>query len=150
MQQVLRNHAGEIEREEKREIANACVSLGLRVLSFLYDTVNEHGDEMLLYRARQIRAEKLSITEVDLADEVANFLPSMVSSITVGAIIKIANALGSESLVPTMDSVLSESNMRQLVKITTQLEHFSDFPNRKFSSLKTRPCAMLLRFKFRF
>jgi hypothetical protein len=128
--QVLRNHAGEIEAEEKHSIAECCVGLGLRLLSFLYETTHEHADEMLVFRGLQIRAERGQISDPELAEELEAYLPSMISNITVGTLIKIANAIGSEDLSPTIDDVLSGSNTKRLVRLVTHLEHFSDFPKK--------------------
>ncbi|MGY1424450.1 metallophosphoesterase [Lysobacter sp. A289] len=129
--QVLRNHAGEIEREEKVRITKTCVSLGLRLLGFLYDMVNEHGEEMIAFRGAQIRVEKPEILGIELADELARYLPSFISSISVGTLIKIANAIGSEDLAPTLDQVLSNSPTHQLLKLAVHLEHFADFPKKE-------------------
>lgn len=128
--QVLRNHAGEIEREEKLRITNSCVSLGLRVVSFLYETVSQQGEEMIDFRGKQLRIEKAGISDVDLADELERYLPSFVSSITVGTLIKIANAIGSEDLQLTIDEALGATQTRRLLRLITQLEHFSEFPKK--------------------
>lgn len=126
--QVLRNHAGEIQREEKHVIANTCISMGLRILSFLYKIIADHGHDLLHMRAMQIKAEKEGINEVELAEELEGYLPSFVSSLTVGTLIKIANAVGSEELSLTLKDVLGSTSTRRLVRLATQLEHFSNFP----------------------
>lgn len=126
--QILRNHAGEIERQEKSRIAETCTSLGLRVLGFLFSIAAEHGSEMIDFRAAQIRAEKPKITDSELAAELENYLPDIISTITVGALIKIANAIGAEDLAPTLGEVLETNDTTRLLKLVIQLEHFSDFP----------------------
>lgn len=129
--QVLRNHAGEIERDEKHRITASCVSLGLRVLGSLYDLVSAHGDEMIAFRGMQIRSENPDASEVEVADEMEKYIPAFLSSITVGTLIKIANAIGSEDLLPTITDVLSISDSRHFLKLVIQLEHFSDFPRQE-------------------
>ncbi|AKU51819.1 hypothetical protein AKJ12_20000 [Xanthomonas arboricola pv. juglandis] len=49
--QILRNHAGEIERSEKLRIATTCSQLGLKVLDFMLSTIADHGPELLEFRA---------------------------------------------------------------------------------------------------
>jgi len=125
--QVLRNHAGEIERDEKEKIANTCVSLGLRILTFLHTFLGENGNEMLVFRGLQLKLENPEMGEGEISQMLETYLPSFVSSITVGTLIKIANAVGSETLSRTLDDVLSPTRTRQLLRLVTELEHFSDF-----------------------
>lgn len=142
--QVLRNHAGEIPKPEKQEMAETCVKLGLRVLKFIFDTVSENEATLISFRADQIRAiwrasvaeKNLSVppkepTDLELADELTKYLPSFVASVTVGTMLKIANAIGCEDLDPTLESVLQNGGTRQLIKIATKLEHFSEFPTQE-------------------
>lgn len=129
--QILRNHAGEIEREDKHAMAETCVGLGLRVLSFMFQMVELHGDEMLIFRGLQIKAEKTTLSDAEIARELESYLPSLLSTLTMGTVIKIANAIGSEDLSPTIDDVLKGVNTRRLLRLVAHLEHFSDFPKKE-------------------
>lgn len=126
--QLLRNHAGSMEREEKRRVADACVALGLRTLGFLFDFIEQHGAEVVAIRGLQLAKEAPRKSVQDLAEELEGYLPGLVAGITVGTLIKIANAVGSEELGVTLSSVLGVSDTRKLIHLVTQLEHFSDFP----------------------
>lgn len=134
--QILRNHAGEIDANEKKRIAEKCTALGLKVLGFLFDMVSQHGGEMISFRAAQMRAKNLDLPEnrrmndVEIAKKLEDYLPSFISSITIGTFIKIANAIGAEDLTPTLNETLDKSPTKKLIKIITQLEHFSDFPKK--------------------
>lgn len=128
--QVLRNHAGEIERDEKLQIAKSCVSLGLRLLGVLYDMAEKHGQEMIAFRGAQIRAEKPLLDDIQVAAELERYLPAFLSSITVGTLIKIANAIGAEDLSPTLNDVLSGSKTHEMLRLVVHLEHFSEFPKK--------------------
>jgi hypothetical protein len=129
--QILRNHAGEIEKAEKHDVANTCVALGLRILKFMYQMAEEHGTEMVAFRGLQIQADRPELTQPEILKELEHYLPSWITSVTVGTLIKIANAIGSEDLVLTLEDVLKDGNTRTLIKIATQLEHFSDFPKKE-------------------
>lgn len=129
--QILRNHAGEIEREEKRRIAQSCADLGLRIMGFLFATTQDSAAEMIAFRAAQLRAEGKKKTEFDIASEMDSYLPQFVTSIAVGTLIKIANAIGAEDLAPTLNDVLGRGHTSKLLKLTTQLEHFADFPEKE-------------------
>ncbi len=144
--QLLRNHAGSMEKDEKRQVASACVSLGLRTLGFLLDTVESHGKEILEFRGLQLKAENPKRDREDIAEELNFYLPSMVSGITVGTLIKVANAVGSEELAPTLASVLSDGDTKKLIGIIAELEHFSDFPEKNildFNREKIKPADVL-------
>lgn len=129
--QILRNHAGEIERQEKLRMATACTELGFRVLSFMVSTVAQSGQEIIEFRAAQIRAEKPQLNEAEVAEQMENYLPIFASNLCVGTLIKIANAVGSEDLAPTLDDALGGSSTGRLLRIITKLEHFSDFPKKQ-------------------
>lgn len=129
--QILRNHAGEIERAEKSAIARACADLGLRVLGFLYKLTVNHGTLMLEFKASQIRVENPNISDVEIAAELESYLARFVTSITVGTLIKIANAIGAEDLAPTLEEVLGHGDSNRFVKLVTELEHFSEFPQKE-------------------
>jgi hypothetical protein len=144
--QLLRNHAGSMERDEKRKVAEACVSIGLRTLGFLFDFIEQHGAELIAVRGAHLAREFPRKTAQDLAEELENYLPGLVSSITVGTFIKIANAVGSEELSPTLKSVLDSDPTRKLIRLVTELEHFSDFPENAVMAFKrevVRPADVL-------
>lgn len=126
--QVLRNHAGEIEGDDKERIARTCVGLGLRVLGFVNETASKHGNELIIFRAAQLRSENPGISELDVAEEMQRYIPAFMANTTVGALLGIANAIGSENLAITIDEVLSGSNTKHTLRLATKLEHFSDFP----------------------
>jgi hypothetical protein len=126
--QLLRNHAGSMEKNEKRRVADACVAIGLRTLGFLYDLIEHHGAELVAVRGAQLAREFPRKRAQDIAEDLESYLPGLVSGITVGTLIKIANAVGSEELSPTLESVLNGDATRKLIKLVTELEHFSDFP----------------------
>lgn len=129
--QILRNHAGEIERVEKLRIASTCSQLGLKVLDFMLSTVAAHGHELLEFRAAQLRAEFPKMNALEFAEEMEKFLPSFASNLCMGAIIKIANAIGAEDLAPTLDESLKGTPTNRFLRIVTHLEHFAEFPKKQ-------------------
>ncbi|WP_157500004.1 hypothetical protein [Lysobacter sp. Root983] len=155
--QVLRNHSGSTVKEEKRAFAGSCVSLGLRVMGLLIDMVDRHGREMIQFRALQLRAEDGRLTDDDIAQALEQYLPSMVAVNAVGTLIRIGTAIGSEELSPTLDSVLQGDKTRRLIRIITELEHFSKFPEREIKEFKENmigsqdvlPYAIMRRFLIR-
>lgn len=135
--QVLRNHAGEIHAEDKARMARTCVGLGLRLLGFINETIEDQGGELITLRAVKIRTERPDATEMDIAAELERYLPSLLVNITVGAMLGISNAIGSESLTLTIDEVLQDSDTGRMLRLATQLEHFSSFPKEEILSLES-------------
>lgn len=131
--QILRNHAGEIERTEKLRIASTCSELGLKVLDFMLSTVAAHGHELLEFRAAQIRSERPKIDQNELSDEMEKYLPNFASTLCMGTMIKIANAIGAEDLSPILDESLKGTSTNRFLRIVTQLEHFADFPRKQLT-----------------
>ncbi|WP_210130738.1 metallophosphoesterase [Stenotrophomonas rhizophila] len=129
--QILRNHAGEIERTEKLRIASTCSKLGLKVLDFMLSTVAAHGPELLEFRAAQLRVERPKMDAMELTEEMENYLASFASNLCMGTLIKIANAIGAEDLAPTLDDSLAGNATNRLLRIVTHLEHFSEFPKKQ-------------------
>ena len=165
--QLLRNMAGSIPKDEKREIARACVDLGLRVLGFLSQLIDENSEELLAFRALQLRVEhtrtkkdgSLYVTKSDaeIAEMLDVYLSAMFANLTMGTFVKISNAVGSEELTPTLSAVLSETKTDQLLLLATELEHFADFPESKVRDFKQEkieakhvlPFSILKRFVVR-
>lgn|GEM_PF-2531946 len=128
--QILRNHAGEIERTEKMRIASTCSELGLKVLDFMLSTVAAHGHELLEFRAAQLRAERPKMDSNEFSEEMEKYLPSFASTLCMGTMIKIANAIGAEDLSPILEESLRGTPTNRFLRLVTQLEHFSDFPRK--------------------
>ncbi|WP_080869916.1 metallophosphoesterase [Xanthomonas campestris] len=129
--QILRNHAGEIERSEKLRIATTCSQLGLKVLDFMLSTIADHGPELLEFRAAQLRAERPKMDAIEFTEEMESYLASFASNLCMGTMVKIANAIGAEDLAPTLDDSLAGTATNRLLRIITHLEHFSDFPKKQ-------------------
>lgn len=165
--QLLRNMAGSIPKEQKRDIARACVDLGLRVLGFLSSLVEDNSEELLAFRAQQIRIEHTKVkkdgttyvteTDAEIAEMLAPYLSTMFANLTMGTFVKISNAIGSEELTPTLAAVLSGTKTDRLLLLATELEHFADFPEKNVRKFKQEqieekhvlPYSILRRFVVR-
>jgi hypothetical protein len=165
--QLLRNMAGSIPREQKRRIARSCVNLGLRVLGFLANLIDENSEELLAFRGLQLRIEftkkrldgtdYATKTDNEVAEMLDSYLSVMFANLTMGTFVKISNAIGSEELTPTLKAVLSESRTDELLRLATELEHFAEFPEREVRRFKREkieqkhvlPYSILRRFVVR-
>lgn len=155
--QLLRNHAGDMRKEERRRLAEQCVSLGLRALSFIMETAVEQRDVFVEFYSLQIKSQKKYASDPEIAKAVNECLSNLIANMTVGVLIKIANAIGSEELELTLDNVLSESKTHKLIGLITRLEHFSEIPHKGIMEYKNKsiresdvlPFAVLRRFLVR-
>jgi hypothetical protein len=131
--QILRNRAGSISKEQKVQIANACVSLGLRALSFSLQFVSQRAADLLEYRIQRLVEEAKSdgrtLTDSAAAEDAARFFGKVVSDFGVGTLLKVASAVGSEQLSPTLKRILQNKGIaRRTIDLAIRLEHFDDFP----------------------
>lgn len=128
--QVLRNHAGSIEKDNKREIAGSCISLGLRTLEFLLANIANYADDIIAFKIKQLQADNPSFDQEKLLSEAQGFMYSTILNISVGTMVKVANSIGSEELAVTLNHVLGSNkrNSRSFTHLITQLEHFLVFP----------------------
>ena len=133
--QILRNHAGSIEKGKKREIALACTNLGLRTLGSMLALFKEVAPDII-----QSRVESIISTEKDKflwrqkIDEqlkaMSGDLSDLITNVAIGTFVRIAAAIGSEALAPTLQHILYEGNdpTKKIVGLSVKLEHFATFP----------------------
>lgn len=144
--QLLRNSAGSLRRDQKREIASECAQLGLRVLGFLHQVITENSNELLEFRGLQLRDDfarrkkdgsvYFTKNEAEIAALLENYLPALFANLTVGSILRVTNALGSEELLPTLSAVLSGKKTDQVILLATKLEHFSGLDYTELKAFK--------------
>jgi Calcineurin-like phosphoesterase len=147
--QVLRNHAGSLEKPQKREIARACTQLGLRALSATLSLLKLAAPEIIQGRVQAIiESEKDKSLwrkkEMELIKDSSSELRELVTNITVGTFVRIASAIGSEVLAPTLQYILyTDGNATdRLIGMAVKLEHFSGFPREEVLELaKKKPSS---------
>jgi hypothetical protein len=133
--QILRNHAGSIEKSKKREIACACTNLGLRTLGSMLALFKEAAPEII-----QSRVESILSTEKDkllwrqkIDDQLksmSSVLNELITNVAIGTFVRIAGAIGSEELAPTLQHILYTEGdaTKRIVGLSVKLEHFALFP----------------------
>jgi predicted MPP superfamily phosphohydrolase len=136
--QILRNHAGSIEKGKKREIALACTNLGLRTLGSMLGVFKDVAPGII-----QSRVESIISTEKDKLlwrQKVDDQLKAMsgdfsdlITNVAIGTFVRIAGAIGAEALAPTLQHILYEGNdaTKKIVGLSVKLEHFAAFPRKE-------------------
>ncbi|WP_109127152.1 metallophosphoesterase [Dyella sp. C11] len=133
--QILRNHAGSIEKSKKREIALACTNLGLRTLGSMLTLFKDVAPEIIQSRVESIiSTEKDKLLWRQKVDEqlksMSGILSELVTNVAVGTFVRIAGAIGSEELAPTLEHILyaDDNRTKKIVGLSVKLEHFATFP----------------------
>lgn len=158
--QLLRNHSGSIKAPVKTSIMDVCVSLGLRTLGALMDIMSSGADVMIEHRISQLDANLKNKKDGQLIRQDAEeFFRALVLNVAVGTFTRIAGAIGSEELAPTLAKVLQPSGggSRSLVDLAVRLENFTKFPetevvafrSKKLGQDEVMPTALVRRFVMR-
>jgi hypothetical protein len=135
--QILRNFGGRLEGNDKTRLTEACYSLGLRIMKFVY-TEFETTQTALLDAAQNTLCENDPNIDAETARRIASTIIFMLLRLmTFGVIKHISNSVGLERLSPVFATVLKTNPTisRQLIDLSIRLDHFSAIPEDQVLSL---------------
>jgi len=129
--QFVKNYPASFDPDQKKEIVEGCVALGLRTLGGYLTIVDKEKKEVLSEFASIISGKKTNISkaEADQSAKVALTNLCLISSF--GVIKRISYAIGSPELENTYKRVFSdneEAPSRELVSLSVKLDHAGAFP----------------------
>jgi hypothetical protein len=128
--QILRNFGGRLEGPDKLRLAEACYSLGLRLMKYCYSLIEE-SEAALVGAARQTILERKPDLDLAKATEIANGLVfGLLRFTTIGLIKHVSNSIGLEKLSPVFAEVLKAKPTiaRRMIDLSIRLDHFAAFP----------------------
>jgi hypothetical protein len=128
--QIARSFAGSLKGEQKRELAEACFGLGLRLLKFGFDAFRLSKEEYGTALQRRFRRRDSKLSE-EKAGELANATVFMlVDMVTYGIIRHVAGSLGVERLSMTFKEIRDKRSSLAIrtLDAAIQLEHFANVP----------------------
>lgn len=134
--QLLRNFYGNMKGESQIEIIRECYGLCMRMISVLYDNLEEDKDNIANFITEIIQQRYPKINYDDLDKNVRRSLNSLVLNIAYGLIKHTARSLGLADLKPSYDKYINNNSdsitvSHHILDIATRLECFiSDFPER--------------------
>jgi predicted MPP superfamily phosphohydrolase len=128
--QILRNFAGSLEREQKLELARECYSLGLRMLKFVFGTLESGKEDIVMHLARFLKERYPTWPVERLADRVSRFLFNQMVWITFVIVKQVSDSVGLERLSMTFDELLGESDTisYRFIDVSVRLDYYRRFP----------------------
>lgn len=128
--QFLKNFPADLDRSEKDRVIQACCSLGTRTLGDFMGLVRNNETVILNEMLYLIGRRRPDISQPKLRDRAVIAVVTLCELATVGIVVRLSYALGSNELSPTYDRIfpsLHEPFMR-LVYVALQLDHYERFP----------------------
>lgn len=128
--QILRNFGGRLEGGSKLKLADACYSLILRMMKWIYSGF-EANETVLIEAAKVSICERHTKLDQIAAEEYANAMVfGLLKLATLGLIKQVSNSIGLEKLSPVFAEVLKSKTSigRRLIDLSIRLDHFAAFP----------------------
>jgi hypothetical protein len=139
--QVLRNFPGSLKRDIKVRIAEECELLGLRVLRFVLDSVNNGIDDLRRYFAALIRHRYPGVSLESIGQTAEEAVIGTVELWAYGVVKSLSHAVGMEDLSETYKEVVDRHGDKlsmQLIDVSIKLDHFWSFPEGQIEALERR------------
>ena len=148
--QILRNSLGDLDGEQKLKLTNECYALGLRTLSFIFESIKDNQKQVIDFIVSLIKTQNPNISDRDLYNEAHNFLFVVTENIAFASIKKISDSVGLESLILTFDDLLKEKNMisYKFIDLSIRLDYYEGFPENEaeelYREIRKNPMARYL------
>lgn len=145
--QILRSFPGDLGSGLKREMAEECYLLGMRLLSYVITILSEpdsqfihHIQNVVLAEYKALEASKTAKTgkthtyrianKNDLRDRANEFIAQEMHKVTFGIIKRVSDAVGSQYLTLTYDEILAKNRTVSfsLIDASIKLDHARPFP----------------------
>ena len=139
MGQILRNFPGSLKADTKLELAFESYSLGLRILSAVFDLAQRDSEVMVKDIAELLRTKMaFSGTERELLTRAELILAEILREITYSLLKRVSHAIGLSELEPTYDEVaeLRDNSLSNgIIQLSIRLDHFERFPKKEIEKL---------------
>jgi len=107
--QVLRNHAGVLQGDEKLDMAKECYGIGLRTLASYFSLVDGHEKEQIESWAVLVKKHFPKAPDDEIFRKAAQTLAGMSFAVCFGSVLRVAEAVGSDMLGVTHQRLLGEA-----------------------------------------
>jgi len=128
--QILRNHVGSIEGEQKKRLVMSSFALGLRAAKCMFGLVEENIDDLV---EALVGALERSQGGVPRADVLQSVKKSVWGTLRLGAfsIVRyISDSVGMERMAQSFEEILGEQRRLplEIIDLSIKLDHFKAFP----------------------
>ncbi|RLA39457.1 MAG: hypothetical protein DRR42_27185, partial [Gammaproteobacteria bacterium] len=135
--QVLRNRYGSLPKSQLFDLAEAAYATPLRFLRWFIDFMVSQEREILSI-AEHFVSQDDALSNKQVEKRARSMYLSMCYSTALAVIIKIANSVGSEPLIPIFDQLLEKhhaSPVMQLIGVAIKLEFTKKIPKKEIKDL---------------
>lgn len=137
--QVLRDFAGSVSGLQKEKILSECVSLGLRLVGWLFEIVEQHAEAFTTYFQGLIlaRDERLQNEPLELERKTQRLFFSILERFAFAVVRHVAVSVGSKDLELTYEPYFAANTelSRRLIQLLIKLENGEGFPKREVEAL---------------
>ncbi len=142
--QIVRNFPGSTPGAQKTLITATVYKLGLRLMSVVIDSLQQHNDdfrELLALAVRSRMEDPSKLSEDELVKRVDRLLIVFLEVVVFGFVKAITSAVGIRQLTPIYDQIreqLPATPALYLIDLSVSLDHGESFPRDKILSLKSK------------
>ncbi|HWJ25710.1 MAG TPA: metallophosphoesterase [Flavisolibacter sp.] len=140
--QLAKKYWGELLGDDKYDLAEETLMLGLRTLKMHYSLLDDGIDVLTehVMKIVQKRFVKEKYTREQVQSISENLIFSLASAATFGVFKRIANAIGSEKLSDTFEKLGHQHpyNSTEIVNVGIKLDHYSSFPMNDIEKLRKK------------
>ena len=148
--QILRNRHGSLKKAQLTDLCKAAYSSGLKFLNFFLSSTRQDQEHILTY-IQDIFRENTNLSDEEISREARNIFLMLCYGTSYSVIIKIANSVGSDKLMPIFKELYDkhpESPAFKLIWIAIQLEFNKELPKltieKTYVELEKNPIAQRL------
>lgn len=142
MGQILRNFPGVLKGGPKRELAEECYMLGLRILKRVLTLGQDNLPQLRAFFAEIIRERRATDTDAEVVKAADQALIWLTRAAAFGVIKKISSAVGLEELELTYREVLEQHGAKnvsvELIDVVIKMDHFKECPDYDLAELKRK------------
>ena len=135
--QILRNYSGSLPGDRKIALCRACASLSYRVIGFVLELVNQHGEALIGDMVHIIADLHPEAGRERITREANGFLFDLCRRAAFGAMKHLSAAVGQEELDRVFREVFDgNSEFRdQVALMTIRMDHYKAFPKTEVLSV---------------
>lgn len=128
--QILRNFPGSLKGQRKLELAGECYSLGLRVIRFMFESMESLDEDLVHFIADFLRSRNPRWSDDQLSSHTKNFLSTLADALAFIVVKQVSDSVGDQKLSITFRDLLGERDTisYRFIDLSVQLDYYHGFP----------------------
>lgn len=128
--QIVRNFSGSLKGGLKFDLANECVSLGLRSINYLFEILQENLKDVVSYVQTRISSKNSELESSVLEERSRSLIFFLCENAASGLVRRIVTDVGSPDLTLTYDHIVEKNPTPsfELVRLAIKIDQRAEFP----------------------